>query len=106
MKSVKTKTDRFIDEFNDKDKLLSTKSLIVTLYSILDQIPNGRIKSFISFFELERSRATQTDDKDSIDADLLEFNRCLQQGADKRLSLENRRRIMIKYLHIFLDNAI
>ncbi len=99
---VKSKLNRFVEEFNDKDKLLVKKSLIVTLYCILDEIPIGKIKEFLNFFELNRKIAMEAEDKTTVPPEMIEFSRCLQQGADKKASLEERKNIMQNVLHIFL----
>ena len=101
--SVKNKLARFISEFDDKDKLLSRKSLIVTLYSIIDQVPQGKLKTFIYYFELNREIAVREIDKDKADPKMLEFSRQLQQGADKKASLDGRKEIMLEYLHKYLQ---
>lgn len=103
LQKVILKLGRLTDEFNDNDQLLSRKSLIVTLYSILDNIPNGRIKEFISFFENKRRMALALEDKNEADPKMIEFSRQLQQGADKKMSLESRYNIMREYLSIFLS---
>ena len=101
---VQSKINRMVAEFDDKDRLLNTKSLIVTLYSILDEIPCGRIKEFLEFFETTRKMAMAKDDKSSVPPEMVEFSRCLQQGADKKASLDIRKSIMQKALHSFLGN--
>ncbi|MBE6706299.1 MAG: DUF262 domain-containing protein [Ruminococcaceae bacterium] len=102
LERVKSKINCFINEFDDKDKLLSKKSLIVTLYSIVDEIPVGKLKKFIKYFELSREIAMGREDKINSDPKMIEFTRLLQQGADKKFSLDGRREIMLEYLHIFL----
>lgn len=102
--SVKNKLARFISEFDDKDKLLSRKSLIVTLYSIIDQVPQGKLKPFIYYFELNREIAVREIDKDKADPKMLEFSRQLQQGADKKASLDGRKEIMLEFLHNYLQH--
>ena len=66
-------------------------------------IPNGRIKEFISFFENKRRMALALEDKNEADPKMIEFSRQLQQGADKKMSLESRYNIMREYLSIFLS---
>ena len=98
---VDSKLGYFINEFYDNDKLLSKKSLIVTLYSIVDEIPKGQIRNFIEYFELNREIAMRAQDKNQADPQMIEFTRLLQQGADKKFSLDGRRKIMKEYLHKF-----
>lgn len=105
-RNVVDKLDRMTSDFDDKDKLLVKKSMIVTLYSIVDVIPDGHIKSFLHYFETHRNNCMSETEKDETDALMIEFSRHLQQGADKRVSLENRRNIMNKYLHIYLVSAL
>jgi len=103
LQSVVAKIDRFVDEFDDKDKFLSKKNLIVTLYSIVDEVPAGSLKRFIEYFELSREIAMSMEDKTQADPKMIEFTRLLQQGADKKFSLEGRKVIMQSYLHTFLS---
>lgn len=105
-KIVVDKLDRMTNGFDDKDKLLVKKSLIITLYSILDMIPDGHIKPFLDYFEMHRNKCMKQAEKGETDALMIEFTRHLQQGADKRISLENRRNIMEKYLYIYLVSAL
>lgn len=102
---VKNKIERFVLEFDNKDRLLSRKSLIVTLYSIVDHIPEGKIKSFLYYFEQNRDVAVKTENKDEADPKMIEFSRHLQQGADKKASLDGRKDIMLEYLHKYLYDA-
>ena len=103
LSKVVCKIDRFVKEFDNKDLLLSKKSLIVTLFSVLDQIPNGKIKAFLSYFETNRKVAMENADNNKTDTNMIEFTRLLQQGADKYISLNGRKIIMEKYLHKYLQ---
>ena len=103
LQGVVAKIDRFVDEFDDKDKFLSKKNLIVTLYSIVDEVPASSLKRFIEYFELNREIAMSMEDKTQADPKMIEFTRLLQQGADKKFSLEGRKVIMQSYLHTFLS---
>lgn len=105
LERVIMKIDRLAAEFGDKDKLFAGKNMIVTLFSIVDLIPNGQINSFLRVFELNRQFAKDIEDKSQADPLMLEFNRCLQQGADKKFSLETRKTIMENYLHMYLSNG-
>lgn len=105
LERVIMKTDRLSAEFANKDKLLNRKNLIITLFSIIDRIPNGKINPFLCEFEFNREFAKNTEDKNQVDPQMLEFNRCLQQGADKKFSLESRKTIMENYLHMFLAKS-
>ncbi len=100
------KLNRISDCFNSKDKLLSKKSLIVTFYSISHEIPDAHLKSFLSYFEKLRTENMTKDDKETSDSLLVEFTRQLQQGADKKASLQNRINVMEKYLHKYLVSIL
>jgi len=112
--SLKQKLDKFINNFTDRDKLLSKKSIIITLYSICHKIPDEHIKPFLYYFENLRGECLQkysmngnnTNNMDVTDTLMLEFTRHLQQGADKKTSLESRIDIMEKILHRYLVSAL
>lgn len=106
LKRVISKLNRLSKSFSRKDKLLSKKNLIITLFSILDEIPEGHLKPFMSYFEKLRSECMSKEDKSDADALMVEFTLQLQQGADKKASLEKRITIMEKYLHIYLVSAL
>lgn len=95
------------NSFDKKDTLLSIKSLIITLYSIMEDVPSQYLKSFLSYFE-EWRRVNKPQDNDAdtnkeIDVTMVDFSRHLQQGADKKISLEARKNIMIQYLNKYLS---
>ena len=89
--------------FMVKDPLLKKKNIIISLYSVLDRIPQGVVRDFLEFFEKQRMEASLASKKNiPCDPALVEFNRLLQQGADKHHSIESRRAIMLQYLDKYL----
>lgn len=92
--------------FLTKDPLLKKKNIIISLYSVLDRIPQNCVRDFLEFFERQRTEASRAS-KNNLPCDpaLVEFNRLLQQGADKHRSIEIRRSIMFQYLDIFLSQS-
>lgn len=106
LESVKTKLSRIITHFSDNDKLLSKKSLIVTFFSIMNSIDDQHLRPFLSYFEETRNNSMKEDNKSEQDALMIEFTRLLQQGADKKNSLEKRREIMEQYLYRYLIKAL
>lgn len=90
--------------FMVKDPLLKKKNIIISLYSVIDQIPQSSVRDFLEFFERKRKEASEAS-KNNLPCDpaLVEFNRLLQQGADKHRSIELRRSIMLQYLEVFLS---
>lgn len=95
---VKDKIQRISNCFGTKDKLLSSKNLILTFYSVMMEIPNEYMKPFLVFFEDVRSDSLINNQNE-----LIEFTRQLQQGADKKSAIEYRRAIMKKYIKKFMD---
>lgn len=106
LERLKTKLNRLSNSFNRKDILLSKKNLVITLYSIMDEIPDGHIRSFMAYFERLRKESISNNNKDSSDTQMIEFTRQLQQGADKKASLDARINIMERYLHKYLVSAL
>ena len=47
--------------FNDKDTLLSIKNLIITFYSILDEVPVQHLRNFLEYFESWRQKNKSAD---------------------------------------------
>ena len=103
---VRLKLNRISNSFDCRDKLLTKKNLIVTFFSIVDEIPDGHLKAFLDYFETNRNNYMKSESKISEDAMLSEFTLQLQQGADKKVSLEKRKFIMEKYLHRYLVSAL
>ena len=92
--------------FNDKDTLLSIKNLIITFYSILDEVPVQHLRNFLEYFESWRQKNKSADnvgENEHIDVRMVDFSRNLQQGADKKASLETRKKIMRIYLKEYLE---
>lgn len=100
------KLNRISSCFNSKDKLLSKKNLIVTFYAISSEIPDKELRNFLSYFEKIRTENMKKDNKEEAEPLMVEFTRQLQQGADKKVSLQNRLKIMKEYLHKYLNFAI
>lgn len=94
---VEEKLDKIAGCFDDKDKYLKRKNIIITLYTILDDIDIEIIKDFLVFFETIRREATDDDNSQ----ELSEFTRLLQQGADKKASILRRRDIMSRYWRMY-----
>ena len=101
---VEMKLERFSSEFENKDRFLVIKNLIITLYSIIDQIPLNQIKNFLNHFESLRmqNKIEIKEEKTITNPQMTEFSRQLQQGADKSSSLVSRKHIMEHYLSEYL----
>lgn len=97
LEEVKRKLNRISVEFEDKDEFLSRKNIIITLYSIIEDIPSGHMRNFLSWFENLRKKEINQDTR------IVEFSRLLQQGADKQYSLTHRRDIMEEFLNEYLN---
>lgn len=106
LKNAIAKMERFSNAFSNKDKLLSKKNFIITLFAIVDEIPDGHLKPFVEYFENIRNECMSKRDKSDADAHMVEFTLHLQQGADKKASLEKRILIMEKYLHTYLVSKL
>lgn len=104
--NLKEKLHNIGTRFNDKDTLLSIKNLIITFYSILDEIPTQDLRTFMEYFENLRKKNKSFDNTDEnygIDVRMVDFSRNLQQGADKKFSLDARKKIMRMYLKEYLE---
>ena len=99
---LKSKVDNISEAFEEHDRLLSKKNIIITLYTVVDLIPFGKIRSFMQYFENYRMAVQASESTNEEDAALNEFTRLLQQGADKRSSIQERSKIMQKYIQEFL----
>lgn len=103
-KRLRQKLSILGSDFKDKDKLLSKKNIVITLYSIFDKIPVGCARDFVKYFEECRSLARNAEGSQGDNLELAEFNRLLQQGADKKSSIQRRSSIMLKYLENYLQD--
>lgn len=99
---LRRKVNSIAEVFVDRDNLLSKKNIIITLYTVLADIPIEKLRLFMQYFENYRA-AVQTEDNTNDEHALLnEFTRLLQQGSDKKSSIQERSNIMKKYIQEFL----
>lgn len=99
---LRCKVNRVAEVFEDQDNLLRKKNIIITLYTVLDEIPIEKLHPFMQYFENYRA-ATQTGVNTNDEHTLLkEFTRLLQQGSDKKSSIQERNNIMKQYIQEFL----
>lgn len=99
---LRRKVNSIAEVFEDRDNLLSRKNIIITLYTVLADIPIEKLRPFMQYFENYRA-AVQTGDNTNDEHTLLnEFTRLLQQGSDKKSSIQERSNIMKKYIQEFL----
>ena len=78
-------------------------NLYLTLYTVLPYIPVNKMRLFMQYFEDYRTVA-QLEGNIADNMSLLsEFTRLLQQGADKKSSIQERCNIMKQYIYEFLD---
>ena len=97
--TLKSKINYISEAFEENDYLLSKKNIIITLYTVIDLIPSTKLRSFMQYFENHRtSESTPTEN-----VALKEFTRLLQQGADKKSSIQERSKIMKYYINKFLN---
>lgn len=101
--NLRTKVNSIADVFEDRDKLLSKKNILITLYTVLDDISIFELHPFLKYFEDCRIRAQTSDNLSDEDRLLNEFTRLLQQGADKKSSIQERKNIMTQYIRAFLN---
>lgn len=101
--SLQSKIDEMAGSFDDNDGLLNRKNLVVTLYTVFDDIPIANLRPFVEYFEKLRL-SVQAGGTSDDGAELSEFTRMLQQGADKKSSIQARRNIMRHYIEMFLKN--
>lgn len=102
LEKVKQKTERIAERFDAKDGLLAKKSIIITFYTVSEEIPEKYLKDFLEYFEKLRSESKKKGGTEESGGLMSEFTRHLQQGTDKKISLEKRAEIMREYLHGFL----
>lgn len=98
---LKYKINKIAQAFEDRDYLLSKKNIIITLYTVLDDIPTEKLRPFMQYFENYRV-AVQGENTEDEDATLNKFTRLLQQGSDKKSSIQDRSSIMKQYIQKFL----
>ena len=98
--ALKNKLDGIAGAFEKRDRLLSKKNFIITIYSILPDINRNSLRPFLEYFENAREAAQQYDSNVLLN----EFTRLLQQGADKKSSIQERRNIMRQYIYEFLKD--
>ncbi len=101
---LKCKVNNISEDFEEHDSFLSKKNIIITLYTTVDLIPLGKIRSFMQYFENCRMAAQSSASTSKKDATLNEFTRLLQQGADKKSSIQERSEIMRHYIREFLKH--
>ena len=89
--------------FEDRDNLLSRKNTIITLYTVLADIPIEKLRPFMQYFENNRVAAQAGDNTNDEHTLLNEFTRLLQLGSDKKSSIQERSNIMKKYIQEFLN---
>lgn len=99
----KYKVDSIAGVFDDHDNLLSKKNIIISLYSVFDDIPIEKMRPFMQFFENCRVAAQAGANVNDNDALLNKFTRLLQQGADKRSSIQERSNILKQYIYEFIN---
>jgi len=100
MAKVKCALDKFETTFYPKDKLLCKKNIILTLYAINKHIPTEHLRSFTEYFETNRNTAIVASKNNQVcDPTLIEFSRLLQQGADKKNSIQRRCEIMLSHYY-------
>lgn len=95
------KVNSIAGAFENRDYLLSKKNIIITLYTVLDDIPVAEMRPFMQYFEDCRTRVQAGGVVDNEDMLLNEFTRLLQQGSDKKNSIQKRSYIMKKYIRKF-----
>lgn len=101
--NFKHNVNQIAEVFEDRDNLLSKKNIIITLYTVLPYIPVNKMRLFMQYFEDYRTVA-QLEGNIADNMSLLsEFTRLLQQGADKKSSIQERCNIMKQYIYEFLD---
>ena len=89
--------------FQENDTLLSKKNIIITLFAIHKQIASEHIRPFLKEFEDQRvSAASASKSSAKYDTVMMEFTNLLQQGADKRNSIQRRSQIMLDYYDQYL----
>ncbi len=105
--NLRRKVNRIAEVFEDRDNLLSKKNIIITLYTVLDEIPIEKLHTFMQYFENSRTTVpagTNANDEDTLSNELNEFTRLLQQGSDKKSSIQERSDIMKRYIQEFLKH--
>jgi len=103
MDKVKCVLDKFETTFYPKDILLCKKNIILTLYAINEHIPTEHLRSFTEYFETKRIEAIAASKNNQVcDPTLIEFSRLLQQGADKKNSIQRRCEIMLSHYKYYL----
>ena len=99
--ALKYKVNKIAQAFEDRDHLLSKKNIIITLYTVLDDIPTEKLRLFMQYFENYRATVQGENTNDEFTM-LNEFTRLLQQGSDKKSSIQERSDIMKRYIQEFL----
>ena len=94
--------DHISQVFEYHDVLLSKKNIIITMYTVANTFPIKQLRSFMEYFEKERMAVQSDPEFDNKEYSLIEFTRLLQQGADKKSSIIERKRIMKYYAYKYL----
>ena len=102
--NLRFKVNSVAEVFEDRDKLLSKKNILITLYTVLDDIPISKLHPFMQYFEDCRIKAQTSDNISDEERLLNEFTRLLQQGADKKSSVQERKYIMQQYIQAFMTH--
>lgn len=106
LQSVNFKLSELAPYFQNRDPLLRKKNIIISFYTIINSLDERCSRDFLEYFERNRmdiQRDTHPADENSP---LLEFNRLLQQGADKKASIYERQRIMLEYWKRYYNNIL
>ena len=99
---LKSKVDNIAKVFEDRDSLLSKKNIIITVYTVLDELPITQLRPFMQYFENYRLAIQAGGNMSDEESLINEFTRLLQQGSDKKSSIQERRDIMKQYIQEFL----
>lgn len=100
---LEMKLQKLSEVFQRRDKLLSKKNIIITLYTMLNRVPYPPLRELLKAFEDDRARAQREEQPQNGElSELIEFSRLLQQGADKKSSIQERSQIMMKYYEQYI----
>lgn len=107
LERVKQSLIKFEEAFLPKDRLLRKKNIILTLFAIHEHIPTEYLRPFLDYFEEMRELSINAS-KNNLECDqtLVEFSLLLQQGADKRSSIQRRCEIMNEHFEQYMSNIV
>lgn len=104
LRRVQQVLSKFEFAFYTKDRLLSKKNIVLTLYAAQDKISLEFLRPFLEQFEEMRETSIQASKQNQeCDQTLVEFSRLLQQGSDKKSSIQRRREIMLEQFDTYLN---